>query len=350
LEKEILLLKTLGSRLEAKLYEHGQSKKSVTTSVTDLRTRVKRVWSYVIVMPQAEAVAHVAELVCLKHVFGIIKEFHIVKKTLLELKQEADKEFYIPQHSELKCTSFKRLQEKPQVLRRYLQPKDPQKTFNLFEHDALFIKDFYMNSKSPWKEDDEDNGNVFNSTKSNRVNDGGDSIGLLKHKFFTNNTINTHFHHTVLEPSKQTFAKDNVQSNCEEKVFSCLVSSLNENNKNPIQNLDRDDDVKDVDVAKIVLIEDVTVEDIPEDSENVSQSDQSGVATIESGVDLSESPSKRSTRKRHNRRKVTPLPADEVPVVEPKNRLIKYTFLAAVQMSMLILVFAAFAIPDWTCK
>lgn len=85
-----------------------------------------------------------------KHLTAVAQEFCIAQKTLLELKEEANRPFYIPidpEVPELKRTSFKKLQENPEILIKHIKSKDSSIHFNVLDHDPIYFNNILFNNK-----------------------------------------------------------------------------------------------------------------------------------------------------------------------------------------------------------
>ncbi|KAM7349863.1 uncharacterized protein ACRADG_008621 [Cochliomyia hominivorax] len=78
--------------------------------------------------------------------FGTIREFSIAQESLIELKLESSRKFYIPSNSEgihWIETSFKKLKNNPNELFRHIKSKKFYVMFNVLEQDPIFFRDFF---------------------------------------------------------------------------------------------------------------------------------------------------------------------------------------------------------------
>uniref|UniRef100_A0A1B0G0N0 Uncharacterized protein n=1 Tax=Glossina morsitans morsitans TaxID=37546 RepID=A0A1B0G0N0_GLOMM len=166
LEKEIVILRTLGEKLEATLRSsgsrHSTSKDTLplTSGSIGIVNSTSSTGDY-IVMPLPRLMAFIAsveqyvminvEILGVVLAFGEVREFRIAKKTIVELKEDANRPFYIPsncENAELKRTSFKKLKENPDILMRYLRPKDSLVSFNILDQDPIFFNNILFSKAS----------------------------------------------------------------------------------------------------------------------------------------------------------------------------------------------------------
>uniref|UniRef100_A0A1A9VDF4 Uncharacterized protein n=1 Tax=Glossina austeni TaxID=7395 RepID=A0A1A9VDF4_GLOAU len=167
LEKEIVILRTLSERLEA-TSRSSSSRHSASIHTLLLPTVSPEIvisssstGDYML-MPEPKMMFFIA---CVEHnvmvnvevmgivvQFGEVKEFRIAKKTIVELKKDANRPFYIPsnyENAELKRTSFKKLKENPDILMSYLRPKSNCVSFNILDHDPIFFNNILFSKAYP---------------------------------------------------------------------------------------------------------------------------------------------------------------------------------------------------------
>lgn len=150
LEKEIEILRTLGEKLETTLRRNRLDKmlqRNVVlrpTKVLQFSTEKYRQVKYEIYALTTEnMVMHSVEVFGLCHFVGIVEEFLISQKSIIELKQDLEHQFYIPSDSDSVRwirTSFKNLKTTPDELMRHIKPKNSQIVFNVLEQDPIFFK------------------------------------------------------------------------------------------------------------------------------------------------------------------------------------------------------------------
>ncbi|XP_017493263.1 PREDICTED: uncharacterized protein LOC108381355 [Rhagoletis zephyria] len=144
LEKEIIILKALGEKLEATLKRTVSQNELKLLELNKLATPIANKWhcSY----PDNMEYASIALMPTgIRRCVGIVQEFRMELKTIVELKEQANQHFYLPSNkdnSELKRTTFKRLKENPDLLMRYLKPKNTLVPFNVLEQDPCFFNSF----------------------------------------------------------------------------------------------------------------------------------------------------------------------------------------------------------------
>ncbi|KNC28634.1 hypothetical protein FF38_04876 [Lucilia cuprina] len=165
LDKEIEILRALGEKLEATLKSStslrkkhediGTHRSIFTPSIT--KDRNQHVMSklrcelYVLTGEyNAEVVVH---QIGIRLHMGIINEFYVANKTIVELKEESNRPFYVSSNSKsllLKRTSFKELKETPSELLRYIKPKNSKIAFNILEQDPIFFNNLFNKSVKLW--------------------------------------------------------------------------------------------------------------------------------------------------------------------------------------------------------
>lgn len=167
LEKEIVILRTLSERLEA-TSRSSSSRHSASIHTLPLISESPQIvisssstGDYML-MPEPKMTFFIASvehnaMINVKVMgivvqFGEVKEFRIAKKTIVELKEDANRPFYIPsnyENAELKRTSFKKLKENPDILMRYLQPKSNFVSFNILDQDPIFFNNILFSKAYP---------------------------------------------------------------------------------------------------------------------------------------------------------------------------------------------------------
>uniref|UniRef100_A0A1B0BEK8 PiggyBac transposable element-derived protein domain-containing protein n=1 Tax=Glossina palpalis gambiensis TaxID=67801 RepID=A0A1B0BEK8_9MUSC len=167
LEKEIVILRTLSERLEA-TSRSSSSRHSASIHTFPLTSKSPEIGisssstgDYML-MPEPKLMLFVAsvehnvlinvEVMGIAVQFGEVKEFRIAKKTIVELKEDANRPFYIPsnyENAELKRTSFKKLKENPDILMSYLRPKNNFVSFNILDQDPIFFNNILFSKAYP---------------------------------------------------------------------------------------------------------------------------------------------------------------------------------------------------------
>lgn len=163
LEREILILRALGERLESTL-QRTASQRNVFTKAPEIKrddlllrtAEIEKFSNFV----HIKIIGFIMGLEChalsfiiargMKHLTAVAQEFCIAQKTLLELKEEANRPFYIPidpEVPELKRTSFKKLQENPEILIKHIKSKDSSIHFNVLDHDPIYFNNILFNNK-----------------------------------------------------------------------------------------------------------------------------------------------------------------------------------------------------------
>uniref|UniRef100_A0A1A9ZI71 Uncharacterized protein n=1 Tax=Glossina pallidipes TaxID=7398 RepID=A0A1A9ZI71_GLOPL len=167
LEKEIVILRTLSERLEATSRSSG-SRHSASIHTLPLTSESpgnaissSSTGDYML-MPEPKMMFFIAgvehnatinvKVMGIVVQFGEVKEFRIAKKTIVELKEDANRPFYIPSNyanAELKRTSFKKLKENPDILMSYLRPKSNYVSFNILDQDPMFFNNILFSKAYP---------------------------------------------------------------------------------------------------------------------------------------------------------------------------------------------------------
>uniref|UniRef100_A0A1A9W1V6 Uncharacterized protein n=1 Tax=Glossina brevipalpis TaxID=37001 RepID=A0A1A9W1V6_9MUSC len=166
LENEIIILRTLSEKLEATL-RGSSSRRSpsmdtlpLISGSTGLVATISSIGDF-ISMPKPRMMSFVssiehnvmvsAEVLGILLQLGEVREFRIAKKTIVELKEDANRPFYVSsicKNTELKRTSFKKLKENPDILMRYLRPKSSFVSFNILDQDPIFFNNFLFSNTS----------------------------------------------------------------------------------------------------------------------------------------------------------------------------------------------------------
>lgn len=147
LEKEIIILRALGEKLEATLKSSSSHREVVSRKTQESLALSSKTSELFMVHEIYElAIEHCVQVkvrslgIC--YLIGIVKEFCIAEKTIDELQQDLNRPFYIPINpatAELKRTSFKKLKENPDILLRHIKPKNSVVAFNVLEQDPVFF-------------------------------------------------------------------------------------------------------------------------------------------------------------------------------------------------------------------
>uniref|UniRef100_A0A1A9W047 Uncharacterized protein n=1 Tax=Glossina brevipalpis TaxID=37001 RepID=A0A1A9W047_9MUSC len=163
LEKEIIILRTLAEKLESTFqsskFRHSPSTDTLPLSSgsTGIVTTTSSTGDYILMTkPRLASFVYSVEhnVMVSVEVLGIaveigkVREFSIAKKTIVELKEDANRPFYMPSNwdnAELKRTSFKKLKENPDILIRYLRPKSGFVSFNILDQDPIFFNNILFN-------------------------------------------------------------------------------------------------------------------------------------------------------------------------------------------------------------
>lgn len=159
LKKEIAVLRALGEKLEETLKcttfhrEKLDSKPNDCLTTDNLSPNMEKsvprfcqVKYEKYIACSGKNIMQKVRVIGILYVIGIVKEFHVVEKTIFELKQDAKRPFYIPDCTdvvELKKTSFERLANNPDKLLRYLKPKNCEIAFNVLEQDSIFFNSLF---------------------------------------------------------------------------------------------------------------------------------------------------------------------------------------------------------------
>ena len=303
LEKEIVILRALGEKLEATLKSTSSHReKLVATTSTcvatgDLLPNVANVANVPNCVPvfchlkyekyvsrYENIIEYTVHSIGILYVIGIVKEFDVAEKTILELKQEARRPFYIPDCKdtvELKKTSFERLTNNPDTLLRYIKPKNCEIAFNVLEQDAIF----------------------FNSLFNKTFKFPGMSIDVSeKDNYYENSQLT--ILHTLREGGDSQIWKKKIQ---------------------------RDQ----TDNAKVILNDPITCEN----KANLNIESNKPQCPLE--------PIIRGKQRRRIRRCLTPMPINNY--CNPKNSLFKTVLVGIAQMSVFIIFMMALTYPDIIC-
>uniref|UniRef100_A0A1I8PN25 Uncharacterized protein n=1 Tax=Stomoxys calcitrans TaxID=35570 RepID=A0A1I8PN25_STOCA len=286
LEREILILKALGEKLEFNLNRVSSQRNFYFKTPQDHQIMEKPPLQEIsiprdnkmplIQMKKQSAILPFGHYALSEvHIQGVIvitavaQEFRIAQKSLVELKQEAKCPFYIPLNTnttiELKETSFEQLRENPDMLLKQIKPKSPKVNFNFLDHDPLFFHDILFNNKK-------------NVQEALNVDAAEDAIEKVEERPLLNEKVET------------------------SNVNSSIALNLAENDKH--------------------------IEISPESDHQMMV--------------------KSKKRSRITRRYVTPLPLDK-PNISPKNNLCKTILIGGVQISCFLLLIIAFTLPDVKC-
>ncbi|XP_014100420.2 uncharacterized protein [Bactrocera oleae] len=144
LEKEIIILKALGEKLEATLKRTVSHSDIKLKELNKLATTLETKW-HISHHDNFQYACNEFLSMGVRRCIGIVQEFRMEHKTIVELKEQASHHFYLPSNkdnTELKRTSFKRLKENPDLLMRYLKPKSTLVPFNVLEQDPCFFNSF----------------------------------------------------------------------------------------------------------------------------------------------------------------------------------------------------------------
>ncbi|XP_067642082.1 uncharacterized protein [Eurosta solidaginis] len=298
LEKEIIILKALGEKLEATLKRTVSQGDLKLVELSNLATPIEYRWCSVCVESMQHAINEFVPKGVRKCI-GVVQEFRIEYKTIVELKEQASHHFYLPSNkdnAELKRTSFKRLKENPDLLMRYLKPKNTLVPFNVLDQDPCFFNSFLY---SPCLLDGMES--TLSLTKDSAVTpecskvavketDDSARIALVPYKY-------------VKEPLKI----EEIQCTLNDAIY-------NEISPQPNQALDLGS--TEVEVTK------------------------------KESLNLREAPV-RGRKRRRIRRNNTPLPLDINP--NPKFHLFKTVLVGSVQISVFLLLIMAITYPDIRC-
>lgn len=154
LEKEIEVLRKLGGKLEATLRNATLERKRLnimlqrniavrpSKQIQMATEKYGHVKYEVYVLTTEYEVKHSVQLYGLCHLVGVVEEFSISQETIIALKQNSNRQFYIQNNSNSVRwirTSFKNLMTTPDELFRYIKPTNSQLNFNVLEQDSVFF-------------------------------------------------------------------------------------------------------------------------------------------------------------------------------------------------------------------
>ncbi|XP_053950010.1 uncharacterized protein LOC128858084 isoform X1 [Anastrepha ludens] len=298
LEKEIIILKALGEKLEATLKRTVSHADLQLLELTKFVTPLANKWYYA--YPDNVQYASIESAPKgVRRCMDIVQEFRMEHKTIVELKEQSNHHFYLPSSkdkTELKRTSFKRLKENPDLLMRYLKPKNTLVPFNVLEQDPCFFNSFLY---SPCVM-----GNMENSasvSKESCREEGGATKIPVKDASDSARSARVPYKY-VKEPLKI----EEIQSTLNDALFNeqAVVQS-------PDKNLPKPSDAKDSEQPR-----------------------------------LCEAPV-RGRKRRRIRKHNTPLSPDNN--YDPKTNLFKTILVGSVQISVFLLLIMAITYPDIRC-
>ncbi|XP_061401762.1 uncharacterized protein LOC133337562 [Musca vetustissima] len=164
LEREILILRALGEKLESTLNRTNSQRNIVKyQDIKDTENRIKenlnsnippiilQIKPYGYVRGPEHNASIVLAPLGIRLIIGIAMEFYIAQKSIVEMKNDANQSFFMPLDSknpEMKKTSFMKLKENPNIFIKYIKSKDPAVSFNLLDHDPIFFNNILKNNKT----------------------------------------------------------------------------------------------------------------------------------------------------------------------------------------------------------
>ncbi|KAL9874151.1 uncharacterized protein ACN2A1_014235 [Glossina fuscipes fuscipes] len=310
LEKEIVILRTLGEKLEATLRNSGSRHSAsidtlaLASGSVEIVNSISSTGDY-IATPEPKLMAFIAsfeqyvmiivEVLGIVLEYGEVREFRIAKKTIVELKEDANRPFYVPsncENAELKRTSFKKLKENPDILMRYLRPKNSFVSFNILDQDPIFFNNILF-SKASSKLSlaiSEKNTNYIEKTEAKMVICKSSDSYITKEQFDKLSNVNNAPHKIKLENKRSMQTMTNKSQLPEEQA-----------------------------VARV-------------DKQTSS---------------LFEPPIRGKLCRRRIRQASTPMPIEMQ--LEPKNSLFKTIFVGVVQISIFLFLIMAFTYPGPRC-
>lgn len=168
LEKELILLRAIGQKLESGLKNSAQNCEPIFSSCPfDTYSIVPRNMNMLSAcsvedigdkyegesilkhlafeIKETISVANCAVSLHVLNLKGVAREFCIAYKTINELKESANQPFYISdsEGGNLRQTSFIKLKSNPDELMRHIKSKNPYVSFNLLDHDPIFFKNIF---------------------------------------------------------------------------------------------------------------------------------------------------------------------------------------------------------------
>lgn len=298
LDKEIEILRALGEKLEATLQNtniHGSRKSTTSQRLVDSTTKPCEVLEQnksllLLKVKHDFKIEHFAlvtiDLEGIRQCICIVREFFVTQKSIVELKREKSRPFFIPiesEHLQLVNTSFENLKKHPNELFRHVKPKNSHLTFNILEQDPVF---FYNAIGKPSK--------ISNFSVKNRNPNNAHLLSTAQEK-------DTYFgaipNHEAAPNSTNSLPGTNapkIMASCPSKFKK--ISTLNSNFRQAQANVE---------------------------------------------------PTFRGARRKYRRRLITPMPIDYYHC--PKNPVIKTILVGFVQVSLFIAFIVALTHPGLRC-
>lgn len=162
LEREILILRALGEKLQSTLHRTNSQRNILKyQEIKDTRHDMiltSRFKAPIILQIKTQAYVRGPEneaTILIKpqgimNIIGIALEFCIAHKSIVELKTESSQPFLVELDAktpEMKKTSFMELKENPNMLIKYIKSKNPEITFNILDHDPIFFNNILSSNK-----------------------------------------------------------------------------------------------------------------------------------------------------------------------------------------------------------
>ncbi|XP_019893457.1 uncharacterized protein LOC109613273 isoform X2 [Musca domestica] len=162
LEREILILRALGEKLQSTLHRTNSQRNILKyQEIKDTRHDMiltSRFKAPIILQIKTQAYVRGPEneaTILIKpqgimNIIGIALEFCIAHKSIVELKTESSQPFLVELDAktpEMKETSFMELKENPNMLIKYIKSKNPEITFNILDHDPIFFNNILSSNK-----------------------------------------------------------------------------------------------------------------------------------------------------------------------------------------------------------
>ncbi|XP_075157158.1 uncharacterized protein LOC142230396 [Haematobia irritans] len=163
LEREITILKALGEKLEATLNRTSRQrvihfedsgyevfKPEQPLKMNSPKKKMARVKVFAFTLVLRDIPCSTAISLGVARSTGLAQEFSIAHKTIVELKKDPNKPFYIPldpQKLDLKKTSFKELKENPDTLMKLIKAKNSSVSFNLLDQDPVFFNNILVHKR-----------------------------------------------------------------------------------------------------------------------------------------------------------------------------------------------------------
>ncbi|XP_037938442.1 uncharacterized protein LOC119671753 [Teleopsis dalmanni] len=307
LEKEIIILKALGEKLEATLRRTNAEGKNESeneipfvTSLPNMESAHSCAW----IEDIAKSVQIEAKVEGVKQDIGIAKEYRRADRTLGELKADADSKFWMfngEEKNKMKCTSFNKLAQKPNVLLSCLKSDGLLTPFNLVDQDPMFLNSYFSKTLGENFFADEKLSDLSecSSEKASLLGESGDSTQDIQLK--ETSEVEPPKIEEIFETAKQKLVNKKTQTKDKNSVARSKVVRETKNTKKCVK---RPKSTKTDSVPKL--------------------------------------------HGKRPKRVVTPMPLDKF-LIEPKNDLIKTIVIGSVQVSVFLLFIMAFTYPDATC-